>query len=103
MNNHYKATVDIKSSTRILISSAIAAIPAYLITTQLTQPDWLTLILGATIYLLTYIIIAPLIGAINKTDTQNLKEMTKTLGPLTPILTTPLNLIEQLITKFKNN
>jgi len=41
--------------------------------------------------------------AANKTDTQNLKEMLKTLGPLTPILTTPLNLIEHLITKFQNN
>ena len=85
------------------LKTVIAATPTYLITTQLTQPDWLTLILGAAIYLLTYVIIAPLIGAIDQTDTRNLKEMTKTLGPLTPILAAPLNLIEHLITKFQNN
>ena len=103
LKKHYQATINWKSSTKILTASAIAAVPTYIITTQLAQPDWITLTIGATIYLSTYIIIAPLIGAINKTDTKNLKEMTKTLGPLTPILTTPLNLIEHLITKFKNN
>ena len=102
IKKHYKATVDIKSSTKILTASAIAAIPTYIISTQLTLPDWLTLTLGAAIYLLTYIIAAPLIGAINKTDTQNLEEMTKTLGPLSPIVTAPLNLIEHLITKYQN-
>ncbi|HDQ06587.1 MAG TPA: hypothetical protein ENN36_07695 [Candidatus Bathyarchaeota archaeon] len=75
-----------KSSTKILTASAIAAIPAYLITTQLTLPDWLTLILGATIYLLTYIITAPLIGAINPTDIQNLKETLEGFGPLSYII-----------------
>jgi O-antigen/teichoic acid export membrane protein len=103
IKKHYKATVDYNSSTRILTASAIAAIPTYIISTQLILPDWLTLILGATIYLATYIIAAPLIGAITKTDTKNLKEMLKTLGPLTPILTTPLKLIEHLITKYQKN
>ena len=84
IKKHYKATVDYKSSTKILTASAIAAIPTYIITTQLALPDWITLIIGATIYLLTYIITAPLTGAINKTDTKNLKEMVKTLGPLHP-------------------
>jgi hypothetical protein len=34
----------------------------------------------------------------NKTDTQNLKEMLKALGPLTPIFNIPLNIIEKLTT-----
>jgi len=103
IKKHYKATVDWKSSIKILLASGIAAIPTYIVATQLTLPNWLTLILGATIYLITYMITAPLLGAINKTDTKNLKEILKTLGPLTPILTTPLNLIEHIITKFQNN
>jgi len=103
IKKHYKATIDWKSSTKILTASAIAAIPTYITATQLSIPNWLTLILGAAIYLTTYMITAPLIGAINKTDIQNLKEMLKTLGPVTPILTTPLKIIEYLITKFQKN
>jgi len=98
IKTHLAAKIDLSSSTRILIASAIAATPTYLLTTQLTQPDWLTLILGATIYLASYMITAPLIGAINKTDTRNLKEMLKALGPLAPLFTLPLNLIEKLTT-----
>ena len=103
IKKHYKATIDWKSSTKILTASAIAAIPTYIAVTQLTLPHWLTLIIGATIYLTTYMITAPLLGAINKTDTQTLKRMLKTFGPLTSILTTLLNIIEHLITKFQKN
>ena len=92
-----------KSSIKILTALAIASIPTYLTATQLTLPNWLTLILGATIYLITYMITAPLIGAINQQDIQNLKEMLTSLGPLAPILTTPLKLMEYLINKFQKN
>ena len=101
INKHYKATVDWKSSTKILTASAIAAFPTYIAATQLTLPNWLILILGAAIYLITYMITAPILAAINQKDIQNLKEILKTLGPLTPILTTPLRIIEHLITKFQ--
>jgi hypothetical protein len=49
---------------------------------------------------------APLMGAINKTDIQNLKEMLKGLGPLTPIFTLPLlplYLLERLTATFQGN
>ena len=98
-----RAAVDLKSSIKILTASAIAAIPTYLTATQLLLPNWLILILGATIYLITYMITAPLMGAINQQDIQNLKEMLTSLGPLAPILTLPLNSIEHLITKFQKN
>jgi hypothetical protein len=61
----------------------------------------INLILGATIFLTTYLITAPLIGAINKTDTKNLKEMLKALGPLAPLFTLPLFLIEKLTLIFQ--
>jgi O-antigen/teichoic acid export membrane protein len=96
IKKHYNATIDYLSSIKILVASAFAALPSYLAATQLNLPNWIILILGATIYLTTYIITAPLIGAINKTDTKNLKEMLKTLGPLTKIISIPLNIIEKL-------
>jgi len=101
IKKHYNTTINYNSSTKILTASAIAAIPTYLITIQQVLPDWLTLILGATTYLASYIIIAPIIGAIDQTDTKNLKEMLKTLGPLTPLFNLPLNIMEKLTTKIQ--
>ena len=103
IKKHYKATVDWKSSTKILTASATAAIPTYIAATQLTLPNWLTLILGAAIYLITYMITAPLIGAINKKDIQNLQETLEGFGPLSYLLKIPLNLIERLIIIFQKS
>jgi hypothetical protein len=63
--------------------------------------NWINLILGATIFLTTYLITAPLIGAINKTDTKNLKEILKALRPLAPLFTLPLFLIEKFTLIFQ--
>ena len=102
IKKHYKATIDWKSSIKILLASAIASIPTYIAATQITLPNWLTLILGATIYLITYMITAPLIGAINQEDIQNLKEMLTSLGPITPILNKLLYPLEKITDKFQN-
>jgi len=45
---------------------------------------------------------APLMGAINKTDTQTLKEMLTTLGPLTQIINKLLYILEKITNKFQN-
>jgi len=103
IKKHYKATVDWKSSTKILTASAIASFPTYIAATQLSLPNWLTLILGAAIYLITYMITAPLIGAINKKDIQNLQETLEGFGPLSHLLKIPLNLIERLIIIFQKS
>jgi hypothetical protein len=97
----YKAKINLKSSTKIIMASTLSALLTFLTVNSLTTiPHWMTLIIGATTYLLSYIIIAPILGAITKTDTKNLKEMTKNLGPLKSILTIPIKLIEYLITKI---
>ncbi|MEJ2272248.1 MAG: oligosaccharide flippase family protein, partial [Candidatus Bathyarchaeota archaeon] len=104
INKNYKAKINLKSSAKIITASALSAVLTFLTVNILTTiPNWITLIIGATTYILTYIIIAPILGAITKTDTKNLKEMTKTLGPLKTILTLPINLIEYLITKLQKN
>ena len=100
IKKHYNATIDYKSSIKIILASLISATLTYAVVIFLNFANWITLILGATIFLLSYLITAPLIGAINKDDTKNLKEMLKALGPLGPIFNIPLNIIEKLATKF---
>jgi len=41
------------------------------------------------------------IGAVNKTDIQNLREILKELGPLSRIFNFPLNIIEKLLISQK--
>jgi stage V sporulation protein B len=96
----YNITVLWIYSSKILISSLFAAIPTYIIATLQLFPNWITLIMGATIYLMTYIVLISLIGAIDRRDTQNLKEITKSLGPLSPLFSKPLIIIDSIITRF---
>jgi len=53
----------------------IAATTTYAVVSLLNLANWMTLIIGALIFLTAYLIMAPLIGVINQTDTQNLTEM----------------------------
>jgi uncharacterized membrane protein YagU involved in acid resistance len=81
----------------------IAAALTYTLVSLLNLANWITLIIGALIYLTAYLLTAPLIGAINKTDIQNLQETLEGFGPLSYILNIPLNLIEKIIIIFQKS
>jgi O-antigen/teichoic acid export membrane protein len=103
INKNYNATIDWKSSTKILTASASSAILTYLILNQLNLASWISLLLGAAVFLGTYMISAPLIGAINYNDTKNLKDMLKSLGPLGTIINPLLYPIEKITSKTRKN
>ena len=101
IRKHFGVTVDWKSSTKILAASATAAIITQLVLSQLPTPDWISMIIGGTIFFGTYLIAAPLIRAVNTDDITNLKQMLSGLGPLSHLFNLPLNLIEKLTTTFQ--
>ena len=101
VKKHYGAAIDWTSSAKILLASALAAAITYVIISQLSLFSWIKLIVGALIFLTTYTTTAPLIGAVNKTDTKNLKEMLKALGPFAALFTLPLYIIEKLTNIFQ--
>lgn len=101
IKKRYNATINYQSSVKIILASMFSALFTYSIVLFLDVSSWIILILGASIFLLTYLLVAPLIGAINKEDTENLKEMLQALGPLAPILIIPLNIIEKLTENFQ--
>jgi O-antigen/teichoic acid export membrane protein len=92
----FNATIDWKSSIKIVLTSTLAAAITYAATSQLTVSSWITLIIGAAIFLATFLLTTPLAGAINKADIHTFKELAKGLGPLSPIFSVPLSLIERL-------
>ena len=102
INKHYGATIDWKSTIKILAASAFSGVLTYIIGYQLKFAGLITLFVSAAIFLFSYIISAPLIGAINYNDTQNLKEMVKGLGPLTPVINLLIYPLEK-ITRYKQS
>jgi O-antigen/teichoic acid export membrane protein len=97
----FNASIDWGSSIRIVLASAVAAAVTYVVVTQLSISSWITLIIGTVIFLAAYLVATPMLGAINRADIQNFKEMTKGLGPLALIVNLPLSLIEKLTNIFQ--
>jgi hypothetical protein len=96
IKKHYNAAIDYVSSTKIMAASALSGILTYAVTSQLHLASWILLIIGAAIFLATYIVTAPLIGAIKYSDTQNLKAMVSSLGPLAVLINPVLVPLEKI-------
>jgi O-antigen/teichoic acid export membrane protein len=92
----YEVKADFKSSTKTFIASAIAAITTYSFLTFINAADWITLITGGIIFLATYILVAPIIGAINQGDINNLRAMLSGLGIISKLINIPLALAERV-------
>jgi len=96
ISKRYKAKADLKSSTKILVASVIATAITYLILDFIASADWIELALGGATFIATYLITAPLIGAINVSDIRNLKTMFSDLRIISKLLNIPLNVMEKL-------
>jgi len=96
INKNYHVTVDWLSSTKIVGISAFSATVTYFVINQFNLTSWIGLLVGTPIFLGTYIMGAPLIGAISYVDTKNLKEAVKSLGPLAFVIDVLLYPIEKI-------
>ena len=94
---HFGVTVDWFSSIKILTASATTGVVTHLILLQLNLPDWTNLIIGAVAFLMIYLTITPLIGAVNINDINNLREMLSGFGPASRLFNLLLIFIEKLI------
>jgi stage V sporulation protein B len=69
----YHARLDLKSSAKIASAAMIAAAPPMiLILLHVTVPGAINLIVGAALFLLTYLTVAPAVRALGKSDIDNL-------------------------------
>jgi O-antigen/teichoic acid export membrane protein len=96
IKKNYAATIHWASSVKILLASAFATVLTYVVTSQIGLNSWIVLILGAFIFLIAYLTAAPLIGAVNKADVKNFREILRGFGPLAPLFRLPLLFIERL-------
>lgn len=93
---HYKVKVDFKSSARIFVASAIAAIIAYSSLNFLATAEWIRLLAGGIIFLGIYIFAAPITGAVNQTDIDNLRAMFSGLGIISKLINILLIVVEKI-------
>jgi hypothetical protein len=91
----HRAKADFQSSAKILVASAIAAFTAYLATIFLNTENWIKLITGLVIFLIVYILSAPLIGAVSLTDISNLRTMFSGVDIVSKIINIPLTAAEK--------
>jgi PST family polysaccharide transporter len=91
----YGTKTDFRASAKIFLSSATAAIATYLSLSVLNAANWVLLATGMALFLAIYLTVAPLIGAINQTDINNLRAMFSGLGIMSKLLEIPLTIVEK--------
>jgi len=74
ISKKFRALPDLKASGRIMIAALLAAVPPVaLIQLHLTEVGVVNLVAGGLLYLLTYLTLAPVLGAVDKFDVVNLR------------------------------
>jgi peptidoglycan biosynthesis protein MviN/MurJ (putative lipid II flippase) len=91
----YGTKADFRASAKILMASGISAFATYLFLSLVSTAAWIMLTIGVTLFLATYLITAPLIGALNQKDIDNLRAMFSGLGIMSRLLEIPLTLLEK--------
>ena len=97
----YTVTVDWTSSAKILLSSTVAATVTYAILSQLIFSSWIKLIIGLAIFLPAFLLSILLTRTFDRSDINNLREMTSELGPISNVLNPILNIFEKLVTSLR--
>jgi O-antigen/teichoic acid export membrane protein len=98
LKKQYGVTVDWSSSIRILLSGAAASAITYALVLQLTLNKWIVLLIGAAVFLFSFLLAILVTKAINRSDMNNLRGMLSDLGRLRRPLNRLLNIIEKLMT-----
>jgi hypothetical protein len=100
---NYGLTVDWRSSAKILLSSAIAAVLTYLLNSELGFSSWRLLIIGVIFFTFVFVAATLLTQTINKYDIENLRGMVGDLGIIGKIFNHILNFIERLMKTLNHN
>jgi O-antigen/teichoic acid export membrane protein len=93
---NYKVKADFGVSAKIFVASLIASGITYLFVAFVILPYVFLLVGGFAIFLIVYLIAAPLLGGINATDIENFKSMFSSLGFISKILAIPLVFMKKM-------
>ncbi|MEM3550706.1 MAG: polysaccharide biosynthesis C-terminal domain-containing protein [Candidatus Bathyarchaeia archaeon] len=82
----YGISPDLKIPARIYASSTISMAPLIPLVLYLQLPYQVNFVVGAILYTLTYLTVAPIFKAINEEDIQNLTRIFMKIKPLKPMV-----------------
>ena len=97
---NYDLTISWVFSGKILFSSIIPAVLTYLVITSVNFANWLQLLLGVCVFVPIYLLIVLLTKTIDRTDIDNLRDMTAFLGPLHKIFGFFMSIVEKIMDVF---
>jgi len=103
IKKHFDVSVDWASSAKIFLASGVAGVIAYLVVFWLHYSNLIELVVGGVVFLGIYMIAILLIGAIDRDDVSNLREMLSELGPVFYLIKPFLRLIEKLLAVFSSS
>jgi O-antigen/teichoic acid export membrane protein len=90
----YRVKADFGVSAKIFAAALIASGAAYAVITLLSLPYWLLLVTGSMVFLLIYLVMAPVLGAVNQMDIENFRTLFAGSGIVSKILNFPLKFMQ---------
>ena len=98
---YYNLTVSWVFSGKILFSSAVPAVLTYLVVSYTNFANWLQLIIGVCVFLPIFLVLVLFTKTVERSDVDNLRNMTASLGPLHKIFAFLMNIVEQIMDVFR--
>lgn len=92
---HYDAKPNLKVSAKIFLAAVIATATSYLSLNLFATANLMKLAIGGTVFLVCYIITAPIIGAINQKDIETLRNMFSGIRVISKLMEIPLTIAEK--------
>ncbi len=93
---NYKVKADFGISAKIFAASLIASAAAFLVISVLSLPYWMILVAGFVVFVLVYLAMAPILGAVNYMDVENFRSMFSGLGIVSKVVNLPLSFMRRL-------
>ncbi len=101
IRKNYGITIDLFSSVKILLSSAMSSGLTYVVVTHLGFGSWLSLVVGVAVFVPLYVLASLLTKTVTVADVNNLRDMTKSLGSLHRLIVLVLDFYEKLMVTLK--
>jgi len=93
---NYGVKADFGISAKIFVASILASVVAYLTISVLSLPYWMLLVAGFSVFLVVYLALTPLLGAVNSMDIENFRNMLAGLGIFSKLLNLPFRFMGKL-------
>ena len=97
---YYNLTISWVFSGKILFSSAVPAVLTYLVVSYTNFANWLQLIIGVCVFLPIFLVLVLFTKTVERSDVDNLRNMTASLGPLHKIFAFLMNIVEKIMNVF---